>query len=45
MMTTFKVACNDDEVVVLHSGLEVYIKSKCSLIACLSVCVDALEVF
>ena len=44
MMTTFKVACNDDEVVVLHSGLEGYIKSKCSLIACLFVCVDALEV-
>ena len=35
MMTTFKVACNDDEVVVLHSGLEGYIKSKCSFIACL----------
>ena len=38
MMTTFKVACNDDEVVVLHSGLEGYIKSKCSFIACLFVC-------
>ena len=44
MMTTFKVACNDDEVVVLHSGLEGYIKSKCSFIACLFVCVDAFEV-
>ena len=34
MMTTFKVACNDVEVVVMHSGLEGYIKSKCSSVAC-----------
>ena len=37
MMTTFKVACNDDEVVVMHSGLEGYIKSKCSSVVCLFV--------
>ena len=24
MMTTFKFACNNDEVVVIHSGLEGY---------------------
>ena len=36
MMSTFKVACNDDEVVVMHSCLEGYIKSKCSFIARLS---------
>ena len=35
MMTTFKVACNDDEVVVLLSGLEGYIKLKCFFIVCL----------
>ena len=43
MMTTFKVACNDDEVVVMHSGLEGYIKSKCSSAACF-VCADAFKV-
>ena len=44
MMTTFKVACNDDEVVVMHSGLEGYIKSKCSSVVCLFVCADAFKV-
>ena len=44
MMTTFKVACNDDEVVVMHSGLEGYIKSNCSSVACLFVCADAFKV-
>ena len=44
MMTTFKVACNDDEVVVMHSGLEGYIKSICSSVACLFVCADDFKV-
>jgi hypothetical protein len=44
MMTTFKVACNDDEVVVMHSSLEGYIKSICSSVACLFVCTDDFKV-
>ena len=44
MMTTFKVACNDDEVVVMHSGLEGYITSICSSVDCLFVCADDFKV-